>query len=127
MVPNSMSRVVRENRFSGTFPRKLAPHGFSLIELLAVVILIGILAGLIVPRFGRQSYTAKKNACHVNKGNVEIQVQLWYRAKNRWPAADLTDIGSDPNYFPDGLPLCPFDGSRYRIDTATGWVVGHDH
>lgn len=122
-----MSCAVRENRLYRTIRCKPTGGGFSLIEVLAVVILIGILAALIVPRFGRQSYAAKKNACHVNKGNIEIQVQLWYRAKNRWPAADLADIGSDPNYFPDGLPLCPFDGSRYRIDTATGWVVGHDH
>ncbi|GIW92726.1 MAG: hypothetical protein KatS3mg110_0767 [Pirellulaceae bacterium] len=100
--------------------------GLSLLELLAVVVILGILAGLIVPRFGKQSLQAKRDACQVHKGEIEVQAILWYKATGRWPAGDLSDIGSDPGYFPDGLPVCPVDGSRYRLD-SNGRVVGHDH
>lgn len=109
------------------YHRTYGRAAFSLLEMLAVVTIMGILAVLIVPRFGRQAANAKKNACEVHKGNIEIQSQLWYRNKNRWPAANLSDIGADVKYFPDGLPICPVDGSAYTINTSTGRVVGHTH
>ncbi len=99
----------------------------SFLELLAVVVILGILAGLIVPRFGKQSFEAKKRSCHVYRGQIEVQAQLWYKATGRWPASDLSDIARDATYFPDGLPVCPVDGSAYRLDSSTGQVVGHAH
>jgi hypothetical protein len=51
---------------------------------------------------------------------------LWRRANGTWPAADLSAIGADANYFPEGLPTCPVDGAVYTIDT-NGAVVGHTH
>jgi hypothetical protein len=37
----------------------------------------------------------------------------------------LSDIGADPDYFPDGLPTCPSTGAAYRLDPVTHRVVGH--
>ena len=101
--------------------------GFSLLEVLAVVTLIGILAVIIVPRFTNQSLNAKRNACFVNKNNIEVQCQLWLRQKNASPAANLSDIGANTSYFPQGLPQCPVDGSAYTINTTTQRVNGHTH
>ena len=39
--------------------------------------------------------------------------------------ACLSDIGADPNYFPDGLPTCPVSGQPYRLDPTTDRLVGH--
>jgi len=97
------------------------------MELLAVVTLLGILAAVVIPRFAGQSDQAKTAACDVNRGNIEVQTQLWFRNKGTWPTADLGDIGSNPDYFPDGLPKCPFDGSDYRFDSMTQRVTGHQH
>jgi len=102
-------------------------NGLSLAEILAVVTLIGILAAILIPRFGGQTMKAKRNACFVNKGNIEVQVQLWYRNKGTLPAANLSDIGADGRYFPEGIPTCPVDGSDYQIDTDTGEVRNHAH
>ncbi|MBM3999563.1 MAG: prepilin-type N-terminal cleavage/methylation domain-containing protein [Planctomycetes bacterium] len=100
---------------------------FSLMEMLAVVTILGVLAALIVPRFTGQAKAARKNACDVNRGNIEVQCQLWYRNKGAWPAAALSDIGADPKYFPDRIPACPVDSTAYTIDRSTGRVVGHSH
>jgi prepilin-type N-terminal cleavage/methylation domain-containing protein len=101
--------------------------GLGLLEMLAVVTLIAILAAIAVPRFTTQSLEAKRNACFVNRNNIEVQCQLWLRQKNSAPAANLSDIGAAPSYFPDGVPTCPVDGSAYTIDTTTLRVTGHTH
>jgi general secretion pathway protein G len=109
--------------------RRRCPHrgAYSLVEILAVVTLMGILALVLVPRFSGHTGQAKTNSCQVNKANIEVQVQLWYRQNGTWPASDLSDIGGDPKYFPDGLPPCPVDGSRYELDTTRYQVRGHTH
>jgi general secretion pathway protein G len=102
-------------------------RGVSLAELLAVAVLIGILAAVALTRLNANSADGRKKTCYVNKGEIEVQVQLWYRNKNAWPATNLSDLGADAAYFPSGLPTCPVDGSAYTIDPSTHKVVGHDH
>jgi prepilin-type N-terminal cleavage/methylation domain-containing protein len=101
-------------------------RGFTLFELLLAILLLGILAALLLGRF-QNSPQARINACYVNKGNIEVQVQLWYRQKANWPANNLSDIGADTDYFPDGPPTCPVDSTVYTLDAATHEVTGHSH
>jgi type II secretory pathway pseudopilin PulG len=97
------------------------------MELMAALAILGILAAMIVPRLSTQQVSAKKSGCYANKGDIELQVKLWKRTKSSYPAADLSDIGSDTSYFPGGLPICPVDGTAYTINTTTGRVTGHTH
>lgn len=102
-------------------------RGFSLLELLAVALILGLLATAAISHYGQSVADARKNACYVIKGEIGVQVERWRRRKGAYPAANLSDIGADPEYFPDGLPVDPVDGSPYTIDPATGEVVGHAH
>lgn len=102
-------------------------RGLSLLELLVVVVLLGIVAMIMVPRFGNSSADAKTTSCHINTGNIEMQAALWFRNKGSWPASNLGDIFADPTYFPDGATSCPVDGSSYSFDSSTENVVGHTH
>ncbi len=119
----SCSRIATA-RFFGAAKKR---HGLSLVELLAAVVIIGLLAGIVFVKIRAPSAAAKRNACYVNKGEIELQAQLWFRNKGVWPRADLSDIGSNLSYFPSGLPACPVDGTAYRFDPVTGQVVGHSH
>lgn len=101
--------------------------GLSLIEILVVVTLMGIVAAIIIPRFSSQSADAKAKTCKVNKGNIEIQCQLWLRQTGAVPQSNLSDVGANNNFFPEGLPKCPVDGSSYTINTSTLQVNGHTH
>ena len=114
-------------RSKWTLCRSRSRRGLSLVELLAVVMLIGILSAVIVPQFAGPSDDAQARACEVNRGNVEIQAQLWFRNKGVWPQTDLSNIGADTSYFPDGPPTCPVDGSSYTFNTSTQLVPGHSH
>jgi general secretion pathway protein G len=102
-------------------------HAFSLWELMAVLVILGILAASIVPRLTNHQTAAKKSACYANKGDIELQAKLWRRNKGTYPLANLSDIGADTAYFPGSLPVCPVDGTAYTIDTTTGRVAGHTH
>lgn len=102
-----------------------ARPGFSLMELLAVVVILGIIAALIVPRVSTSGDTAKTKTCVHNRAEINITVEQYYMNTGSWPASDLSDIAVDTSYFPDGLPTCPQSGAAYRIDPTTHRVVGH--
>jgi hypothetical protein len=89
--------------------------------------ILGVLAVLIVPRVTGHHDSAKRAACHANQGEIELQVKLWQRNEGGSPAANLSDIGADAAYFPNGLPICPVDGTPYTINTTSGLVIGHSH
>jgi prepilin-type N-terminal cleavage/methylation domain-containing protein len=107
--------------------RRKTRAAFSLLEILAVVTIIGIVSVVVLARISGTAAGARKNACYVHKGNIEVQSRRWHRTKNSWPALNLADIGLDKTYFPDGLPTCPVDGTTYSLDASTHKVVGHGH
>ncbi len=102
----------------------IAPHrskrtGFSLIELLAMVTILGIVAAIVVPRLAVSSNTANAKLHNHNKATVNAAVERWYLDKGTWPANDLSDISADVNYFPNGVPTSPIDNSTYTLNPTT--------
>jgi general secretion pathway protein G len=97
----------------------LKKSGFSLLELLAVVTILGIIAAIIVPRVTVSSATAKTKVRDHHKATINAAVERYYIDNNTWPANNLSDIGANVNYFPDGLPTNPIDGTAYTLNATT--------
>lgn len=93
--------------------------GFSLLELLAVVTILGIIAAIIVPRVTVSSDNAKQKVRDHHKATINAAVERYYVNEGSWPADNLNDIGVDPNYFPDGIPVDPVSGSAYTLNSTT--------
>ena len=93
--------------------------GFSLMELLAVVTILGIIAAIIVPRVAVSSDTAKTKVNAHNKATINAAVERWYIEKGTWPAVNLSDIGADTNYFPEAVPTNPTNGAAYTLNATT--------
>lgn len=91
--------------------------GFSLLELLAVVTILGIIAVVVIPRISVSADAAKQNAHKQNIAEINAAVERWYFEKGSYPKANLTDIGADSNYFPDGIPTNPLTSAKYTLNS----------
>ncbi len=94
-------------------------RGFSLLELLAVVTILGIIAVVVVPRISISTATAKAKADAQNRLEINLAVERWYFEKGTWPADNLSDIGADATFFPQALPTNPTNGAAYTLDSTT--------
>ena len=97
-------------------------NALSLLELLAVVVILGIIALVVIPRINFSSTTAKENACFQNKAEINAAAERYYFENGGVPA--IGDLNND-TYFPGGIPDCPVSGNPYALDAVTGRVTGH--
>jgi len=95
--------------------------------MLIVIVVLGIISSIVLPAVRYKLLEAKIAACRENVRIINTQVERWYLEKGKWPKDDLKDIGSDLDYFPEGLPVCPVDGKPYKLKPAHHRVGGHDH
>lgn len=90
--------------------------GFSLIELLIVIVVLGVLGGIVVFGVGTFRSDSELAACKAEKKTVEVAAQAW-RAKNgSWPA-DVTALVSS-NYL-EKAPTNTFTLSSTGLVTST--------
>ena len=98
---------------------------FSIIEWIIVVSVLGVLALLALPRLMEGATIAKTNACKTNALVMNLEIKLYYQNEGEWPQ-DFNILINDPDYFPDGLPKCPF-GEPYTIHSSKRWINQHSH
>lgn len=112
--------------------------GFTLVELMVVLLILGILVAIAVPIYNKTQDTAKKNTCFANQRTIE-GAAAQFRAESptgEWPEAISGDEGKDLRDYiqnPEALK-CP-DGGTYKLDdkgkvTCAGETEGshvHEH
>lgn len=68
--------------------RRLRVHGFTLIELMVVLVIIGVLAALIVPNVLDRADDARVTAARTDVNNLMQALKLYRLDNQRYPAAD---------------------------------------
>jgi general secretion pathway protein G len=112
-----------------------AKSGFTLVEILIVVVILGILAAIVIPQFTDASTEAKYSSLASNLQMLRAQIELYKIQHNDTPpalatfAAQLTgqtDVngaaGTDFGPYMRDIPVEPFT----NVDTVTaagttGW------
>jgi len=85
--------------------------GFTLVEIMIVVAIIGLLAAIAIPNFIRARTTAQKNACINNLRQIDGAIQQWALENKKDTAATVgfTDISS---YLKNAV-ICPSGGTVF--------------
>ena len=103
-------------------------EGFTLVELIIVIIVIAILVSIAVPVYASMTDNARMNACKANLRTIDGTISQ-YRASNQdWP----TNIDQIKPYLKDDkCPNEPFGGNYTLGSDSNGtWCncsLGHEY
>jgi general secretion pathway protein G len=124
------------------YARNIGKKGFTLIEILIVVIILGILAAIVIPQFSNASSDAKKASLRSTVQTLRSQIALYKLqhgdtlpnlsgtgAGNGWPALTASSVyqGTTVGPYMQAIPVNSLtNGSVVKDGTNAAAVAGAD-
>ena len=96
--------------------------GFTLIEVLMVVVILGLIAGIVIPKIVETKSDAETETCRSNLANLAAALER-YKFDDSGSLYPLTAAGLDAlvtGGYVDEVVACPADGTAYTYTSADG-------
>lgn len=110
--------LIKQNRKSG----------FTLVEIMIVVAIIGLLAAIAIPNFVKARTSAQKNACIASMRQLEGAKENWALENKKTEGTAVTGSETAINAFLRGsqAPVCPGGGTYTyaAVGTAPSCSLG---
>ena len=94
--------------------KKMNKKGFTLVEIMIVVAIIGLLAAIGIPSFQKARDNSRAKACVNNLRMIAAGTEQYMMDNNTTSAT----LAQSVTYIKSGLPVCPASGS-YTVGTET--------
>ena len=90
--------------------------GFTLVEIMIVVLIIGILLAIAVPNFIRARETSRTKTCIANLRQIEAAKEQW-AMENQKTGADVATVAelAGATQYIKAFPSCPSTATAYTI------------
>ncbi|RKY60156.1 MAG: prepilin-type cleavage/methylation domain-containing protein [Candidatus Neomarinimicrobiota bacterium] len=110
--------------------------GFTLVELMIVIVIVGILAAVAVPIYQSNIAKAKMTECDAALGTIRTALRVYYAANNAYPTAaagtavtsvsglDISTADLTGKYFTADLYTLASTDSTYTITCDSDGVLG---
>lgn len=95
--------------------------GFTLVELMVVVLIIGILVAIAIPLYVSTQANAQKRACQANLRTLMGALSQYRAEYESYPNA-LTNSNFN-GIFIKNIPNCPTNHANYNYDSTNGIVT----
>jgi len=113
-------------------------HGFSLLELMVVIVIIAVLAAVAIPIYGANIKKARQAEADAALGTIRTQLRIFYAEYAEYPdGTEDTVIDAAWSHFKEGelngsyfsdesYSYTNLGNERYQISCAGGEVLDYD-
>ncbi|MGI6540147.1 MAG: type IV pilin protein [Bacillota bacterium] len=103
-------------------------RGFTLMELMIVVVIIGVLSAIGVPAYKNYVIQAKESACDANRRTIATALGMYYAETGKYPSEEDGFAALSPYVSNiEAIAKCPADKSDYTLSSSgseeVGWLV----